>query len=625
MTRQEAFRLLELPDGADKSQIRHAYSEKVKIYHVETHPEEFARLHEAYKTALKAGSQTVPDLDMDFFFRSDIHIPFDTAVRHEEAIPFPEDVLDTDTHQEQTPASPYEDILDSLVEEKPFSIAQCLELTRLIYYKYRYLASSIPAEELPDDDILFFRIPWRDWRDLKWSLLICHPDFIRKQHSPDFLTELCDFLREENKDGAGGISQEFYFALCNAYGFFLTGQEQESRSALLQAIEDILFIHPRHQDYIWNLRQWEDLQTDRRLALFCQEAVHYSQAKGAPEARQAFAESFLDRAELLLMDNPTPQNEFILRALISLPDPLFSQDLSERKREYQRMQKNLFDEFTAAFDPSREGHSLAEDNYIPIARRLAMLKEKYMPQNYWSRVIRSSAFILCLQNWLRPQGCRLALNYYFAYDVWKEVRCLFDGNSPREKRSLIWLQTESYFPEYEKRYQQELLWRSRRIEEAYFQETFPLPRLNLKKWKLLHTARRGAQVRIGEMPSLLAGLYRHDKSSLRFFERLTTTMVHFNFLLIAPTYEENPVPDDMICFLRDEVILYRKKENLTCHLSHAVFYDHLSRAFDSLAECYSYKDYQKQSLYSEDFINTCCKNMYYYDCFVHALSAQEQA
>lgn len=679
MTRQEAFRILELPDGTDRSQIRNAYSEKVKIYHVETHPEEFARLHEAYKTALRAGTRNYLG-NTDFFSRPRAHFQTDPARwnnpsltddEHSEGPLPPENAFSDDPLSQENafsndpfsqenafsdnplsrenafsddplsqenafsddplsrknapadtqappPRSPYEDILDSLVEENPFSITRCLELTRLIYYKLKYMASSAPAENLPDDDMTFFQIPWRDWKDLEWILLICHPDFIRKQHSYDFLAQLYDFLQEESIVSPCGIGQEFYFALCTAYGFFLSAQDQEPRSAMLQAVLDLLSAHPRHKEYARDLQQWENLQADRRLVLLCQEAVHYSQGKGMSEDRQAFAESFLDRAEILLMDEATPKNEFILQNLICLPDELFSRGLSERKRNYQHMQKALFDEFTTAFDPTLEGHSLSDADYIPVARRLAKLKEKYMPQGYWSRIIRSSGFMLSLKNWLRPQGCRLSLNYYFPYDVWREIRRLFDDDAPFQKRYLIWMQTEAHFSEYEKRYQQELLWRRQHIEDAYFQETFPLPRMNLKKHQLLFTVHRGTPVGIGEMPSLLKGLYRHDKSSLRFFERLTAAMVHFNFLLIAPSYEKDPVPDDIICFLKDEVILYRKKEKLTCHLRHAVFYDHLARAFDSLAECYNYKS-DKQSLYSEEFINTSCKNMYYYDCFVHSM------
>ena len=632
MTRWEAFRILELPDNADKSQIRHTYSEKVKLYHVETHPEEFTRLHEAYKTALKAVSNSARNYveNADLFSRQDMHFqhnpvhldggfPTEDIFSNESSSTedvlsneslSPEDVL-SDT-QTQAPRSPYEDILDSLVEEKPFSVNHCQELTQLIFHKYKYLESSAPAENFPDDDRMFFQIPWRDWKDLEWLLLICHPDFIRKQHSPDFLAELFDFLEEENMENPGGISQEFYFTLCTAYGLFLSEHEEEPKSAMLQAIWDLLSAHPRHREYVQDLRQWNELQTNHRLVLFCQEAVHYSQTKGTLEDRQTFAEGFLDKAEILLMDESTPRNEFILRSLIGLPGALFSQDLSERKRSFQHMQRALFDEFTAAFDPTGERHSLSEKDYIPIARRLAELKDKYMLQDYWSRVIRSSAFMQNLKNWLHPQGSCLSLNYYFSYDVWREIRCLFDGDAPCQKCHLIWLQTEAHFSEYEKRYQQERLWRRQHIEDAYFQETFPLPRMNLKKRQLLFTVHRGTQVGIGEMPSLLKGLYRHDKGSLRFFERLTAAMVHFNFLLIAPSYEKDPVPDDIICFLKDEVILYRKKERLTCHLSHAVFYDHLARAFDSLAECYNYKS-PKQSLYSDTFINTSCKNMYYYE------------
>ena len=54
MLLEEAYKILELPEGANRAKIRHAYANLSKLYHVETHPEEFARLHEAYKLALSA-------------------------------------------------------------------------------------------------------------------------------------------------------------------------------------------------------------------------------------------------------------------------------------------------------------------------------------------------------------------------------------------------------------------------------------------------------------------------------------------------------------------------------------------------------------------------------------------
>lgn len=65
MLLQEAFKILNLNGGASRTEIRHAYAALSKIYHVETHPEEFARLHEAYKLALSTAENGTAQLSKE--------------------------------------------------------------------------------------------------------------------------------------------------------------------------------------------------------------------------------------------------------------------------------------------------------------------------------------------------------------------------------------------------------------------------------------------------------------------------------------------------------------------------------------------------------------------------------
>ncbi len=71
MLLEEAYKILELPEGANRAKIRHAYANLSKLYHVETHPEEFARLHEAYKLALSAAAGTGAQVSQEEDFKAE--------------------------------------------------------------------------------------------------------------------------------------------------------------------------------------------------------------------------------------------------------------------------------------------------------------------------------------------------------------------------------------------------------------------------------------------------------------------------------------------------------------------------------------------------------------------------
>lgn len=157
MSLQEALTILELTKGADRSEIRHAYARLGKIYHVETHPEEFARLREAYQTALAAvkgqetyawdfeergsekqdsGKQDSEKQDSDKNVNTFRENP-DNPLGENSKIPAkPENIL-SGTLMQTADTPPEPDLIDFLLGTD-FSIENCSELTQLLYYRCRY-------------------------------------------------------------------------------------------------------------------------------------------------------------------------------------------------------------------------------------------------------------------------------------------------------------------------------------------------------------------------------------------------------------------------------------------------------------------------------------------------------
>ena len=258
MTRKEALKILDLPDNANKSQIRHAYSEKSKIYHAETHPEEFRRLHEAYKTALAQPDKNVHTFPTQTIFSADT----DSTAFQNPAADITRHTAPTATAKEpdSRTAIPHNDILDTLVHSR-FSVSHCLDITQLIYHKCRTEKAALAnanavalanADEVtlintgaivggiltgkgivwqdpPADERLFFKVPWSVWKAQTWTTIICHPEFLRRQYTSVFLDELCFLLQEEELYNPEGIGRGFYFFLCIAYGFFHDRMNSEDR------------------------------------------------------------------------------------------------------------------------------------------------------------------------------------------------------------------------------------------------------------------------------------------------------------------------------------------------------------------------------------------------------------
>lgn len=645
MTLQEAFEILKLPKHADRAQIRHAYSEQSKLYHVETHPEEFGRLHEAYKTALAHISkpETVFSAETSSFEEavphrvSPVSRAFDLSLAMHSKTQQP-----MQENEEETPvkaSSSYDDILNQLVYGNT-SIHQAHELIQLMYYKCRYEEASpeetdvrsIGNAEIKDDnDIfarmeigrpealadgqLFFKTPWSIWKTLDWTALFCHPEFLRNQYDNNFLKELYCFLQQETNEGLDGISQNLYLSLCTAYGLFC--DEQCSQNADLETIGNFLRLHPKHQEYLQDLQCWTTLKEAREIVLLCQRAFSFSKETRTIQEQQAFTEEFLDAAEEKLLQEYAPWKNFVFDSLTLLPGTLFSKELPERKKEFEELlktQEECFEDFAnTLLDHRTEGNSLYEYNYQPLACRIEKFRSEYLTRMDWKKIICSPFFVSSFKDRMEPRRGGFVLSCpLIEYELWKELCSWFDGDSPLEKDTLYYLKSSFYFPEYEKWYQQECIWREQHIEESYFNETFPLPELTPGKLELLHTAEQGTLVNVKNIQAVFNNLPGHNEKAFDFLARVTNAMVHFKFLLITPKYEKDPVPGDAFCFLEDGVILYRKKENRTCRLSHQSFYDLISHQIEMIALNAKYS----KTGYTGEFIDTVCKNMYYYHCFI---------
>ena len=85
------------------------------------------------------------------------------------------------------------------------------------------------------------------------------------------------------------------------------------------------------------------------------------------------------------------------------------------------------------------------------------------------------------------------------------------GNSPFEEELLVWLKTDLYFTEYEKRYQKELAWKEQQIEKAYFRELFPLPERSAGKLEVLRKAEQGKPIDAKKASEALSELYAYDE------------------------------------------------------------------------------------------------------------------
>lgn len=716
---QNAFEILGLTEGASRAEIRHAYAELSKRYHVETDPEAFSTLHEAYKTALAAAgrrnagmgdnekhdksSRSAPSVREDFgtgFARSqaknDGHsmtsgtknnvdtashsseTETDTGTNHSSGTknaavhPLPPSETQNTPHSTSSEkasatsatasASP-DALLDRLLGVG-FSIENCSDLTQLLHYRCRYEEISpeiravllrIPDMEqgisdeahlhtipeaalLPPDHRDFLGVPWARWKALNQTCIVCHPDFYRAQHTPSFLNELYRFLSEETLNLRGGIRQELYFALCMAYGFFSSGEESKkphTENPTLAEIEKLLRLHPKHVEYQKDLDLWPECLTARRIVRLCHEIYADWMPSAHPasgtkksdvfsEAAKKNADSLSEAAAELLLDDETPWKEFIYDRLTDCPDHSLRAQFTEKRKYFfklGRLRRKFADAFINLLDNHIEENYIYNAGYLPLATRLDRIKDRYLKGTDQKRIVCRPAFLAAFREWLFPHRNGFSsVPCLMHYDTWKMLRTCFDGSSAIEAEGTRYLTTEYYFPEYEKRYQKELAWENARIEEEYFREAFPVPALSRGKLDLLDTIKNATPAGIADIEKIFGNL-TFDPAGLDFLTRITNAMTRFNFLLVTQKREKEAVPGDAFCFLEDEVLLYRKKENLVCRLTHPVFYDLISWKFEAAA----FPAFHGKSGYDEDFLNTACRNLYCYRCYVRNLKSGSPA
>ena len=523
---------------------------------------------------------------------------------------------------------------------------QSREILRLICHKYH--EEEIETESrtdaskkyLPRKPKRFLHISWEEWKERKWLSVFCHPAFLQRQYSLEVLAGLCGFLEKESLIRLEGIRQDLYFALCMAYGFFTNndGTAASDRKAGLAAapeaqseydrMKGFLATHPKHQEYVQDLQCWPELIEERRFVSFCREACCFWQGMGDKELQAAFAEGFPDMAEqwLLMSSLPDSDTEFTLRNLCSLPHPLFSQQLSAKMQEYTHLcgkRWEFFQAFVDALDHTGEGHSVHEHGYVPHMQRFDALKARYGSAGSWKKLLCSYSFQNAFRDWVlhpRHGGYVSSQPRYLEYYGWREVRSQFDGSSPFEERLLAWLKTDLYFTEYEQRYHKELAWKGQQIEKAYFRELFPLPERSEGKLQVLCKAGQGKPISAKKASEALSELYAYDETALRRLTQVTNSMVHFNFLLAASKDRGEAAWGDAVCFLEEEVLIYRREEDGICRLSHAAFFDMIAHIVDSKADCHLT---HKKSFYHNEFIDTVCKNMYLYECYISSMKSVE--
>ena len=656
MTKKDALNLLDLPENADRAQIRHAYSEKSKIYHVETHPEEFNRLHEAYKTALAQtgrSAYTVPaqplpptDTDSTDFINHTAGTGHGTAAAAKEPPAKPEDP--------EISEIPHNDILDTLIHGS-FSISRCLDITRLLYQKCRYeeaLRTDMGAsfggilikketiwQNYPADGQLFFEIPWTIWKAQDWTALICHPEFLRRQYTSAFLDELCCLLQEEGLCGPEGIGQDFYSSLCIAYGFFQNGQngmeETNPRDSYLQELEDILRSHPKHCNYVFDLYNRASAQEARDMVLFCQKGFALSDEKAVWDFLNTAEEKLLSETNpseictlrdrnLEAYESVSSRKQFILRNLLNQSGSLFAEGLY-RLRELQESQRKYAEAFigTVLSHTDTCEAALPSGEYPPLSCLLGRFRQQYLSCDNWRELICRPVFLHAIKNYILSQdnnrdtggGNSYPSVRFVPYETWRQLRLWFKGTSPFLAEAAGWLKTGCYFSEYEKRYQKERFWKATRVKESYLEEILPIPGPDREKRKLIRAVRKGIPVDAARIQSaFLRPLLSNEKLRIPFLTRLAYTMVHFRFLQYTPA---DSLPGGTFCFLKKGVILYQKKDNLVCYLDHEVFYDILSKYFDRIV--YNWKPAKDaRKIYSEEFLDTACRNLYCYECFAHS-------
>lgn len=665
---QEALKILGLTDGASRAEIRHAYADLSKTYHVETHPEEFSRLHEAYQTALAAAGRTgwgQQDADANPFPKTGKGTDATDSRTKTEKKASTGDFCsveagnagaagsDTETGK-KAGTTPADALLDRLLG-KGFSIQSCSEPTQLLYYRCRYdeTSSGIDAlllritnaeqgitdearlhttpetAPLPPNGRKFLGIRWKNWKTLDWTCIVCHPGFYRVKHTPAFLDELYRFLSEEMLNLRDGIRQELYFALCMAYGFFLPGKEREQEQAgnsplpknsPLAKIENLLRFHPKHSEYQKDLKLWPDCKQARRIVLFCHEIYASLMPSGhsssGTEKTDGTADTGLqsplpEAAAELLLDEEIPWKEFIYDRLMDVTCGSLWVQFNEKREAFQKLhhlQREFTEDFINLLDNHIAENYIYNDCYVPLATRLGRIKERYLTKPEWKKIICRPAFFTAFKEWLFPRRNGFSsVPCLMHYDTWKMLRACFEGSSDFEAECIRYLTTQYYFPEYEKRYQRELVWENAHIEEAYFKETFPLPALSQGKLDLLDMIKNATSANMVETEKIFGNL-TFDSAGLDFLTRITNAMTHFNFLLVTQKREKEAVPGDAFCFLEDEVLLYRKKENLLCRLAHPVFYDLISWKFEAAA----YHVITGKPGYDEKFLDTACRNLYCY-------------
>ncbi len=270
------WELLGISQTDDISAIKKAYAQKSKLYHPETHPEEFKQLHTAYKNILSTLKKRTRPL-IEPAQPEPVSLPKATVSRNV-VIPTPpkpdipnttrtvSSVISTETAQNET----IETVIDEeKILQNALFIDQINEFAQ-IQNQTLYHDPMIQKLEniLKDESIMYYHETWQEY--------FVSPAFLERQYRPDFITSMANVLKEQLNESAkeknrlaGRFPTHLFLYIVIAYGRifgYYTTEKLREKLYKKDLLKDLLHVINLHEDkgidYL-RLEREDDLLGDR--------------------------------------------------------------------------------------------------------------------------------------------------------------------------------------------------------------------------------------------------------------------------------------------------------------------------------------------------------------------------
>lgn len=214
------WEILGIEPTDDKRAVRRAYAEKSKLYHPETHPEEFQKLHNAYK-AISAGLKTSVEVSepenrqvlKEVSEPEKRQVPKDRPLPEERTVEIPvkkwmeENALHTEqkaaskTAQSKEAKEQYAALVAGIEQE-----AKTKKLQKLDYEELKQFEDMLDNQYYPEE----------------WRKFFLRPAFLKRQYDVDYINALAkridEKLQQTVRREGGRIPQYALIYLIIAYG-----------------------------------------------------------------------------------------------------------------------------------------------------------------------------------------------------------------------------------------------------------------------------------------------------------------------------------------------------------------------------------------------------------------------